>query len=264
MAYQAYPKRCVGRVRNARLPWLQVEREVAAAVDPEKSVYDSALDNYEKGFTSARIDEIFAQLKEGVVPLIAELKGGTRPDDAWLQGEWDVGTQSALCDGIVKDLGYDISHGRLDVSVHPFTCSMHPDDVRMTTRFKPHDVMEGITGAVHECGHALYEQGRNPEYDGLPTSAALSLGVHESQSLLWERMVALTPAFCRYLLPKVQAAFPEFGKDKTPEVRPSVLCEAARTLLCDLCRLGRVLSSLPPFSVSAHTPPPRRRSCTRR
>lgn len=74
-------------------------------------------------------------------------------------------------------------------------------------------------GAIHETGHALYEQGRNLDYDGLPVNAALSMGVHESQSLLWERMVALSPAFSRYLLPKVQAAFPSFGEGKTPEVR---------------------------------------------
>ena len=104
--------------------------------------------------------------------------------------------------------------------------------------------MEGITGAVHECGHALYEQGRNPEYDGLPTSAALSLGVHESQSLLWERMVALTPAFCRYLLPKVQAAFPEFGKGKTAEVRPYAVTHRdfkdRSTPLHSMCACGTV------------------------
>lgn len=72
---------------------VELTREIAAAVDPDKSVYDSALDNYEKGFSSARIDEIFAELKAGVIPLIEDLKKGTRPDDAWLQGEWDTKAQ---------------------------------------------------------------------------------------------------------------------------------------------------------------------------
>ena len=197
--------------------------EIAAAVDPEKSAYDSALDNFEKGFTSARIDEIFSELKAGILPLIAEIKTGTRPDDSWLQGNWEVKQQSLVCNEVVKALGFDAKMGRLDVSVHPFTCGVHPTDVRMTTRFKANDLMEGITGAVHECGHAMYEQGRNPAYDGLPISAALSLGVHESQSLLWERMVALSPAFCRFLMPKIQAEFPEFGENKTPEVLPRTL-----------------------------------------
>ena len=83
---------------------MKLTAEIAAAVDPDKSVYDSALDNFEKGFTSARVDEIFAELKAGVIPLIEELKKGTRPDDAWLQGDWDTGAQAALCDSVVKDL----------------------------------------------------------------------------------------------------------------------------------------------------------------
>ena len=222
-SYQAWVKAREASDWAAFAPKLKalvaLNAEIAAAVDPDKSVYDSALDNFEKGFTSARVDEIFAELKAGVIPLIAEIKGGTRPDDAWLQGQWDVKKQAELCATVVKDLGFCTKTGRLDVSVHPFTCGMHPEDVRITTRFKESDLMEGITGAVHECGHAMYEQGRNPEYEGLPISAALSLGVHESQSLLWERMVALTPAFCKFLLPKIQADFPEFGKGKTPEVR---------------------------------------------
>ena len=80
-----------------------------------------------------------------------------------------------------------------------------------------------VTGAVHETGHALYEQGRNLKYDGLLVNSALSMGVHESQSLFWERMIALSPSFAAYLLPRAQAAFPEFGVGKTPAVR---LCVA--------------------------------------
>jgi carboxypeptidase Taq len=91
----------------------------------------------------------------------------------------------------------------------------HPTDVRMTTRFLEGDVMEGITGAVHETGHALYEQGRSAAREGLPVSAAAGMAVHESQSLLWERMVALSPPFCAFLLPKLRAAFPSFGESKS-------------------------------------------------
>jgi len=79
-------------------------------------------------------------------------------------------------------------------------------------------MMRDRAGAIHETGHALYEQGRNLEYDGLPVNQALSMGVHESQSLIWERMVALSPAFAEYLLPRIQERFPEFGQGKTPQV----------------------------------------------
>jgi carboxypeptidase Taq len=86
-----------------------------------------------------------------------------------------------------------------------------------TTRFKD-DITEGLTGAIHETGHALYEQGRNLEYDGLPVSAAAGMAIHESQSLLWERQVALSLPFSRYLLPKLKEAFPDvISADKTPE-----------------------------------------------
>merc|ERR1712187_773899 len=94
----------------------------------------------------------------------------------------------------------------------------HPTDVRMTTRFKPNDLTEGLTGVIHETGHALYEQGRNLDFDGLPVNLAAGMTIHESQSLLWERMVGLSRPFAKYLLPKLQNSFPTaFPKAKTPE-----------------------------------------------
>lgn len=168
--------------------------------------------------------QVFSQVRAELPPLIAALRAApaaAAPDDSWLEGSWDVKRQADLCLDVVRDLGFDESNGRLDVSVHPFTGGADPTDVRMTTRFKENNIMEGLTGAVHECGHALYEQGRNADdaFQGLPASAALSMGVHESQSLLWERMVALSPEFCAWLMPKARAAFPEFGEGKSPEVR---------------------------------------------
>lgn len=104
-------------------------------------------------------------------------------------------------------MGFEFDKGRLDVSVHPFTGGSHPTNVRMTTRFKENDLMEGLTGAIHETGHALYGQGRNLEYDGLPVNSAAGMAIHESQSLLWERMVALSLPFATYLLPKLREDF---------------------------------------------------------
>lgn len=167
--------------------------------------------------------QVFSQVRAELPPLIAALRGApasSTPDAAWLSGTWDVKRQADLCLDVVRELGFDEAVGRLDVSVHPFTGGPGPTDVRMTTRFKEHDITEGLTGAVHECGHALYEQGRNAgeDFAGLPVSAALSMGVHESQSLLWERMVALSPEFCAWLMPRAQAVFPEFGQGKTAQV----------------------------------------------
>ncbi|EFJ40298.1 hypothetical protein VOLCADRAFT_108221 [Volvox carteri f. nagariensis] len=157
--------------------WIEISKEKAKLIDPTKPVYDVLLDDYEKGATSARLDEVFTQVREGLVPLIAAIKSrGRRIESGWLNGgEYDTEKQAELCK-------------------------------------KKDNVVEGLTGAIHETGHALYEQGRNLEYDGLPVNSALSMGVHESQSLLWERMVGLSRPFAAYLLPMLQERFPEsFG-----------------------------------------------------
>jgi len=177
------------------------------------------IDDYSAGLTAARIREIFDAVKIGIVGLLRDLREkGTPPDSSWLHGEYDTEKQAALCKEVSVALGFDLDRGRLDVSVHPFTGGAHPTDVRMTTRFKADDIMEGLTGAIHETGHALYEQGRCLEYDGLPVNAAAGMAIHESQSLLWERMVGLSPAFAKYLLPKIRGAFPEaLPDDRTPD-----------------------------------------------
>jgi carboxypeptidase Taq len=201
--------------------WVECNRQRAACIDSTAPAYDVLLDIYEKGMKTARLDEVFSEVRAGLVPLITELKAkGTPPDAAWLERDYDVDTQAKLCRQIALDLGFDIEMGRLDVSVHPFTGGTHPTDVRMTTRFKKGDITEGLTGAIHETGHALYEQGRNldPEWKDLPVNLALSMGVHESQSLLWERMVGLSQPFQHYLLPKLREFFPDFPAQATPEM----------------------------------------------
>ncbi|PSC70957.1 Carboxypeptidase Taq [Micractinium conductrix] len=198
--------------------WLALRRQKAALVDASRPVYDVLLDDFEKGMTAARLDEIFGQVKEGLVPLLADLRArGKAPSDAWLKGDYDTDKQAELCNKVAVVLGFDLEKGRLDVSVHPFTGGSHPTDVRMTTRFKKDDLTEGITGAIHETGHSLYEQGRNQQYDGLPVNEALGMGVHESQSLLWERMVALSQPFSAFLLPLLREHFPSLPADKNPE-----------------------------------------------
>ncbi|MEW5308984.1 MAG: hypothetical protein WDW38_000901 [Sanguina aurantia] len=173
------------------------------------------------------------QVRDGLIPLIAQIKASPHQlSDAWLKGSYSVETQASLCKKVALDLGFDMGKGRLDVSVHPFTGGSHPTDVRITTRFKPDNLMEGLTGAIHETGHALYEQGRNLEYDGLPVNSALGMGIHESQSLLWERMVALSPPFSKYLLPLLKESFPkEFGDVSERQLYESMNVIASPSLI---------------------------------
>merc|ERR1712216_758610 len=160
---------------------------------------------YSTALTADRIRAIFDEVKAGLLPFLAELRSkSTAPESSWLKGNFESAKQAELCREIALALGFDLEKGRLDVSVHPFTGGAHPTDVRMTTRFKAQDVMDGIIGAIHETGHALYEQGRNADYDGLPVSNAAGMAIHESQSLLWERMVAKSRPFATFLLPKLR------------------------------------------------------------
>ena len=181
---------------------LELRREVARHVaGPDADAYNAQIDLYERGMTHARLQEIFSGIKEGLVPLLEDVKAqmaagrGPAPHPALSSGGFPLAAQEAACREIATAMGFDWERGRLDVSVHPFTGGSHPSDVRITTRYSEDTLLDGIMGLVHETGHALYEQGRNPEQDGLPVSEALSMGIHESQSLLWERMVAQRRSF---------------------------------------------------------------------
>jgi len=118
---------------------------------------------------------------------------------------------------LALNLGFDTEGGRLDVSVHPFTCDIHVTDVRMTTRYKETNILEGITGTIHETGHSLYEQGRNIKYANLPVSEALSMGIHESQSLFWERMIGLSFPFWKHYFSKVKDHFSQIPSEISVE-----------------------------------------------
>ncbi|KAF9403985.1 hypothetical protein BGZ94_004430 [Podila epigama] len=175
-----------------------------------KGYYQALLNMYEPGFKDDRLQVLFEDLKSNLVPLIAKIKAKNfQHDDAFLQGEWDLTQQTEFSHRVSKEIGFDTTCGRLDNSTHPFTGGAHSTDVRMTTRYTLTDLKEGVTGTIHETGHSLYEQGRSKKYVDTPVSAALSLGIHESQSLLWERMVGLSKPFWTNILPLLKEKFQE-------------------------------------------------------
>jgi len=197
----------------------ELKKEVAAITRPslKDEPYDGALDAFERGMRAERLDEIFEELRAGLVPLLdainqKKLADPTidQPHPALEYGDqWGVEAQAALSRTVAANMGYSFDNGRLDVSTHPFTGGAGPQDVRMTTRYSD-NWAEGFGATVHECGHALYEQGRDvgEEGLGLPSSQALSMGVHESHSLLWERMVLQSKEFWEFAAPLFHKAFP--------------------------------------------------------
>lgn len=193
---------------------LDLRKEIAKATRPHLSLYDGNIDIFERGMKSERLDKIFSLAKVQLIPLLekvskSETKSKYITPEALKGGDlWRVEEQTKLCQLVADKLGFDFGKGRLDVSVHPFTGGSHPTDVRITTRYSANNWLQGVAGTVHEVGHALYEQGRNPDYDNLPVSRALSMGVHESQSLFWERMVFQSQEFWEWFTPHMHQHFP--------------------------------------------------------
>jgi Zn-dependent M32 family carboxypeptidase len=167
------------------------------------------LDEFEMGMPSHRIDALFDEVESALVPLIARVRSSTnKPSLGPLGGrKFDIDAQKDACRRIVTSLGYDESRGRIDVSVHPFTMSLSGagHDVRITSRFTDDDWYQGLMGTIHEGGHAMYEQ--NLGNSELSIDSALSMGVHESQSLFWERHVGKSMGFYEWARPILMDAF---------------------------------------------------------
>ena len=189
---------------------IDLKKQWANYVSPELNAYDANIDVYERGTTMEDITPVFEKLKSELIPLIRSIQESEyKPDSSFLSGDFPEEKQEALGRSISKDMGFSFDHGRMDVSVHPFCGGSHPTDVRITTRYRRDNFIESLYAVIHETGHGLYEQGRMKEGRDLPASEALTMGIHESQSLFWERMIAQSPAFCKKYLPLIAETFPE-------------------------------------------------------
>ncbi len=189
---------------------IELKKQWAHHVDPNQAPYDVNIDQYERGFTMAELDPIFARLKEELVPLIRSIQdSGHKPDTGFLEGTFPINKQEALGRRISTDMGFCFEQGRMDVSVHPFCGGGDPTDVRITTRYREDNFIESLYAVIHETGHGLYEQGRMKEGRALPVSESLTMGVHESQSLFWERMIAQQKPFLNHYLDLFRETFPD-------------------------------------------------------
>ena len=189
---------------------VELKERWAEYVSPELPSYDVNIDLYERGGTMAKITPVFETLKSELIPLIRDIqKSDYKPKTSFLSGNFPVEKQEGLGRRISEEIGFAFDRGRMDISVHPFCGGSHPTDVRITTRYRTDNFIESLYAVIHETGHGLYEQGRMKVGRDLPASEALSMGIHESQSLFWERMIAQGPAFCKSYLPLIAETFPE-------------------------------------------------------
>ena len=175
----------------------------------EESPYDALAEEFERGTTTAALRGIFGELALKQSKLVQRIQESpAQPDTAWLEQEWDAQAQWDMTMPILRAMGYDFEAGRQDKSVHPFTTNFDRDDVRITTRVDVKDLFSCLTGSMHEGGHALYEQGFREEDRRTVLAEAPSLGIHESQSRLWENMIGRSRPFWEHYVGALCARYP--------------------------------------------------------
>lgn len=189
---------------------LELKRQQADAIGFEDCRYDALLDDFEPLAKTDEIRQVLASLRAELVPLIQQiLAAKTRPDDTVVRGKFPRHGQEQLGASIARAIGFDFSRGRLDATRHPFCTEMGPADCRITTRYDETYFNSSFFGILHEAGHGLYEQGLPGAEYGLASGDFCSLGIHESQSRMWENLVGRSSGFWKFAFPLARDAFPE-------------------------------------------------------
>jgi len=189
---------------------LELRHRYVECFDKTDETYDVLLDDYEPNMKTAEVREIFAGLKEQLVPLIREIADAGDIDDSFLRGEFDINAQRKFGLEIAQRFGYTDEEWRLDQTPHPFMSSPGHGDIRLTTNYRPDD-LSSIFATMHEFGHGVYEWGVDPSLARTPLGTGVSLGLHESQSRTWENLVGRSRSFWRYFYPSLQETFPQLA-----------------------------------------------------
>jgi len=181
-----------------------LSREKAEFLGYEDSPYDALMDLYEPGMKVKEIDPLFKDLGSALSKLLEKIPPA---DNRCLNQKVAVDKQIAFGNKLLKAIGYEMDHGRLDISTHPFSTAMHPTDSRITTRITEHSYFDSISAVMHEAGHGLYEMQLNPDYFGTPIGEACSLGIHESQSRTWETFIGQSRPFWQHFFPLLHKSY---------------------------------------------------------
>jgi carboxypeptidase Taq len=190
---------------------VELSKERAACLEPGGRAYDVLIDQFERGARADELAELFGRLRPELVAIAEEALGGERFDQGRLAGSYPEERQRAFNREVAEAVGFDFGAGRIDTAVHPFCTGLGPKDTRLTTRYDERDFRSSLYGVLHEAGHGLYDQGLPAERHGQPVGRAVSLGVHESQSRLWENHVGRSLAFWERWLPRAAHYFPQLG-----------------------------------------------------
>ena len=185
-----------------------LKREEAQALGYAAEPYDAHLDLFEPGETAAALAPLLAELRMSLLRILAAVQGSApRPQGEVVRRHFPMAAQDRFARFAAQSLGYDFAGGRLDQTAHPFSTGLGPGDVRITTRFDEHNFTQAFFGTLHETGHALYDQGLPADHWGTPRGDTASLGIHESQSRLWENLVGRSLGFWRFFYKRAQETF---------------------------------------------------------
>ncbi|MEE2707110.1 MAG: carboxypeptidase M32 [Planctomycetota bacterium] len=187
---------------------VELKRQQADAIGYPECRYDALLDDFEPEELTSNIRRVLEGLREDLVPLIREIvESGRSPDVSILKRHYPEPAQADFGTTAADEIGFDFSRGRLDVTAHPFCSGMGPNDTRITTRYDERFFPSAFFGILHEAGHGIYDQGLRNDFYGLPPGEAVSLGIHESQSRMWENQVGRSRAYWQYKFAAAQRAF---------------------------------------------------------
>ncbi|HTU23944.1 MAG TPA: carboxypeptidase M32 [Pirellulales bacterium] len=190
----------------------ELKRAQAEAIGYKHTPYDALLDDYEPDESTAAVERVLAELRDALVPLVAAIaSSGRRADASILSRHFARDAQENFGQRAAAEIGFDFGRGRLDVTAHPFCSSLGPDDCRITTRFDEQFFNSAFFGILHEAGHGIYDQGLRTDWHGLPPGAAISLGIHESQSRMWENLVGRSLPFWQHFYPQARTVFPSLA-----------------------------------------------------
>ena len=222
------------RMRGALEHHVELRHRYVGCFEGHEHPYDVLLDDFEPGLTTAELRPMFAELREALVPLVAATGDPQQPrNDGVFHGPFGVDAQRAGVLELLDALGYDPDHWRLDPSLHPFAQSLAPTDVRLTTKYDEQDYAVALYSVMHEFGHGLYEASVDPRLYRTSLAEPVSLGVHESQSRLWENIVGRSRPFCTFLLPQLRRRFP----GSFDALDPNALYRAVNTVQPSLIRI---------------------------
>lgn len=187
---------------------VRLKREQADAIGYEDCAYDALLDEFEPGAKTKEVAEVLERLRVDLVPLVEAIGASSvKPPVEILHRSFPIVDQEAFGRHASAQIGFDYQRGRLDITHHPFCTEIGPEDCRITTRYDEQFFSGSFFGTLHEAGHGIYEQGLASEYYGLPAGQYCSLGIHESQSRLWENLVGRSKSFWQHFYPDAQQRF---------------------------------------------------------